>query len=197
LRPSSDFEWLKGSPPAVLPAVMGMIADMFTEDQRGRALGWWAGANGLGQAIGPTFGGVVVQVASWRWVFVPIVPLALSALVATIRLVPRDRGAGVAGPLEWRGAATLTSGAALVICSTVAVSQSRAVAAPVLAVLGVGMLSLVVVTRRAPTFLSPQLVREPSYLRSRLPAQMFCLGAIWSERLYLTRQGGRRPRRRA
>ncbi|HEY9523002.1 MAG TPA: MFS transporter, partial [Thermopolyspora sp.] len=76
---------------AVLPAVMGMIADIFTERQRGRALGWWAGVNGLGQAVGPTFGGVMAQFASWRWVFVPAVPLALLALVTTIRLVPADR----------------------------------------------------------------------------------------------------------
>ncbi|MEU6752782.1 MFS transporter, partial [Spirillospora sp. NPDC046719] len=42
---------------AMLPAVMALIAARFDGDRRGRALGLWAAANGVGQAAGPALGG--------------------------------------------------------------------------------------------------------------------------------------------
>lgn len=176
---------------AILPVVMGMIASLFGPQRRGRALGAWAAANGLGQAAGPSLGGMLAQLASWRWIFLPIAPLALLALVAAVRLVPGDGGRPVA--LEWRGGLSLTTGAALVIVAAAAVAQPEVPgylpavsAAGGAALLGV----FIAVTRRAARpFVSPRLVREPSYLRASLAvfAQMFCLGAtLLGVALYLT-----------
>lgn len=180
---------------AVLPVVMGMIASLFGPAQRGRALGAWAAANGLGQAAGPTMGGVLADVASWRWVFVPIPPLALLALAATLRYVPPDRGRPI--PLEWRGALTLTGGAALVLAAATAESQPDVphYVAPLLAIAGVATLALfaILVRRTTDPFVSPLLIRTPSYLRSSLAvfAQMFCLGAtLLGVALYLTQRSG-------
>lgn len=178
---------------AILPAVMGMIADLFTPDQRGRALGWWAGANGLGQAVGPTLGGLVAHVASWRWIFVPVAPLAVLALMGTLRWVPDAEGRGVS--LEWRGALTLTAGTALVIGAAAAVSQPVSAVLPAsLTVAGVvALAAFAALSRTRPhPFVAPRLVREPSYLRSSLAVftQMFCLGATTlGVALHLTRNG--------
>jgi MFS family permease len=179
---------------AVLPTVMGLIADIFTVDRRARAIGAWAAVNGIGQAVGPPVGGLVSEWAGWRWVFVPIVPLALLTLAATFRLVPRDRGRHL--PLDWRGAASLTLGAALLIAAATTVSLPHVPRAVPAVLAGVGLLSLGLygwlATRTAHPFVALDLILESRFLRSCLAvfAQMFCLGAtLVAVPLYLTGEG--------
>ena len=55
------------------PAV-ALTGLMFTGEQRTRALAAWAAASGLGLGVGPIIGGLVISVASWRWIFLILVP---------------------------------------------------------------------------------------------------------------------------
>lgn len=180
---------------AILPVVMALIAEIFGPVRRGRALGWWAAVNGLGQAVGPPAGGFLAGAFGWRSIFWPVVPLAAVAVVGALRLVPADRGRAV--HLEWRGALSLTAGAALLLSSATAV-PTLGWRSPAVAVLLLAGLSLLVVFRRvasraATPFIPVSLLREPSYLRSCLAVtgQMFCLGAtLLGVPLYLTRSQG-------
>ncbi|MEK2488966.1 MFS transporter [Kitasatospora purpeofusca] len=71
-----------------------------------RALGVQAAAQGLGLALGPSLGGLLVAHASWRWVFWINVPVALVGIVAGWFLLPRTRvEAGPALPRPRPGAA--------------------------------------------------------------------------------------------
>ncbi|WP_406114161.1 MFS transporter [Kitasatospora purpeofusca] len=56
-----------------------------------RALGVQAAAQGLGLALGPSLGGLLVAHASWRWVFWINVPVAVVGIVAGWFLLPRTR----------------------------------------------------------------------------------------------------------
>jgi MFS transporter, DHA2 family, methylenomycin A resistance protein len=51
--------------------------------ERTRALGLWASCNGLAFVIGPTVGGVLVDAAGWRSIFLLIVPICIVALAFT------------------------------------------------------------------------------------------------------------------
>ena len=51
--------------------------------ERARALGLWASCNGLAFVIGPTVGGVLVDAAGWRSIFLLIVPICIVALALT------------------------------------------------------------------------------------------------------------------
>lgn len=189
------FRVLQGaSTAAVLPTVMGLIADLFAETRRGRAIGLWASVNGLGQAVGPPLGGVMAEWLTWRWMFVPIIPLALLALGATLRLVPHTPGRTV--DLDVRSAVTLTVGSTLVIAAVTAIPQDLpAYTAPALGAAGMAVLGAFAASIRKARepFVSPALVRDRAYLRSNLAvfAQMFCLGAtILGVPLYLTSTEG-------
>lgn len=166
---------------AVLPGVMSLIASMFGNDRRGRALGFWAAVNGAGQAAGPVVGGLLAGWFGWRAIFWPTVPLALLALVMALWLVPRD--AGRPAPLEWRGAVLLTLSAAQLLFAAGAVAPLGA-SSPFVwcaALLGVATATLYVLVERgrANAFLPPGLLLETRYLRSSsaVVTQMFCLGA--------------------
>lgn len=71
------------------PGSLAIIEATLRRDDRGRGVGAWSGLGGVAGAIGPLVGGLVVE-ASWRWVFLLNLPIAVLALVLS-RWVPESR----------------------------------------------------------------------------------------------------------
>ena len=69
----------------------------------------------LGPILGPVIGGLIVDSASWRWIFYVNVPIAAAALVLAARLLKADAGRADAGRLDWTGLALLSPGLAGVV----------------------------------------------------------------------------------
>ncbi len=77
---------------------------MFAPSERPRATGVWSGAARFATALGPLVGGLLIA-ASWRWIFLVNVPLALVTLAVTRRWVPATRDADATGRVDVAGAA--------------------------------------------------------------------------------------------
>ncbi|MGW5202729.1 MFS transporter [Streptomyces spiralis] len=168
----------------VLPLVMVLVVQVLGEERRGRALSLWAAANGAGQALGPTTGGLLSELFGWRAVFWQIVPLAVLVVLGGRLLLPADDRTAPRPRLDWPGALTITGTAALFLLSTSAV-PSQGVGAPMVwgtAVAGLlALAAFVLVERGRPApFLRPRHLLELRYLRSSAAAgtQMFALGAV-------------------
>ncbi len=65
---------------ALLPLSFTIAGDIFTVEQRTRIQGLFSGVWGVASLVGPVIGGLLVQYASWRWVFYVNVPLGLLAV---------------------------------------------------------------------------------------------------------------------
>ncbi|HEX4682447.1 MAG TPA: MFS transporter [Gemmatimonadaceae bacterium] len=65
-----------------------LLTDAVPKTQQGHALGWGAVATAVGASAGPTVGGFLTAYASWRWIFYVNVPIALVAVLASLRLLP-------------------------------------------------------------------------------------------------------------
>jgi EmrB/QacA subfamily drug resistance transporter len=74
----------------VLPTIMAVVAYLFDKKQRGRAIGFWALANGAGHALGPFIGGFLVQNLGWNSIFLIQVPFCLLCILLVWRLLPDD-----------------------------------------------------------------------------------------------------------
>jgi EmrB/QacA subfamily drug resistance transporter len=96
---------LQGIGAALLtPGSLALLQASFVPSDRSRAIGTWSGFSGIASAAGPLVGGYLISAASWRWVFYINVPLALAAVVVTLRFVPESKDPSTAGRLDYRGA---------------------------------------------------------------------------------------------
>jgi EmrB/QacA subfamily drug resistance transporter len=85
-----------------------LLIASFAPEERGRVLGFFGAAVGVGLALGPPLGGLIVAHASWRWIFLINVPLGAAALTLGLKRLPFDRGLDRREPLDF-GAAALWS----------------------------------------------------------------------------------------
>jgi EmrB/QacA subfamily drug resistance transporter len=125
----------------------------------------------LAPAIAPLVGGVIVTFGSWRWLFLPNVPLGLAAfLVGTVLMRPSTRRTSNVSPLDWRGL-TLTGTAlgGLVYSAFVAgelTSSWSRVALYLVASLIVMALAVTYLRRRREPFLDLSVLRVTTFRQS-------------------------------
>jgi EmrB/QacA subfamily drug resistance transporter len=92
------------------PGSLAIIEASFRAEDRGPAIGAWSGLGGVTAAIGPFLGGWLVQAASWRWIFLINLPLAVVVVVVAQRHVPESRDPSVGARLDYAGAALAAVG---------------------------------------------------------------------------------------
>ena len=86
------------------PGSLAIISASLHPDDRARAIGAWSGLGGLSAAIGPFLGGYLIDVWSWRLVFLVNLPLALVVVLVGLRHVPESRDPAAHGRFDVLGA---------------------------------------------------------------------------------------------
>lgn len=77
----------------IFPVAAAVIGDTFPKEKRGSALGLIGAVFGLAFLIGPLLAGVLLKYASWRWLFLINIPIAVLLSLAAARLLPASRPA--------------------------------------------------------------------------------------------------------
>jgi EmrB/QacA subfamily drug resistance transporter len=78
---------------AMVPVSLTILMSAFPRHQHGMATALWGVMGSVAAAVGPTLGGVLVQYASWHWIFFVNVPIAAVTLAGTAWLVPEHKRA--------------------------------------------------------------------------------------------------------
>ena len=87
------FRFMKGvAAGIVVPSTMAMLYRYLPRHAQAGSLGTVALAQSVGGAIGPTLAGLVLQVSTWRILFLINVPLAFISLVLLYGNVPKEAG---------------------------------------------------------------------------------------------------------
>lgn len=71
----------------ILPSGNALILDAFPLNRRASGIAVMSAMGGISAAVGPALGGVIIDAASWRWVFFVSVPTAALALVLAQRIL--------------------------------------------------------------------------------------------------------------
>ncbi len=92
----------------MMPNTLSIISNVFPPEERGKAMGFWGGVSGISLALGPSLGGLLVEAASWRWIFFINVPIGLILLPVAYRFVPESTEPGAAKQIDYPGVIVLT-----------------------------------------------------------------------------------------
>jgi EmrB/QacA subfamily drug resistance transporter len=149
----------------MMPATLSIISNAFPPQERGRAIGTWAGVSAIALAIGPLVGGWMVEHLSWQAIFLINVPVAAVAVVVTLWAAHESRDETAVRTVDVPGVLTLGAGVGTLVLGLVEGNSWGWDSPAVLALFGVAIASLVafgVIERRVK---NPML--DFSYFKSR------------------------------
>ncbi|MCX2456445.1 MFS transporter [Lacticaseibacillus nasuensis] len=153
---------------------MGIVSDAVPDRQRAETLAIISMFISVGSISGPALGGLLISVASWRWIYLLNVPLGLIALWLGARTVPLTRPSRTAVGQIWRaanwaGQNLFTAGILLFFGggSLLAVPSQRWLAIGALLVgAGLTVYSFVQDDHANTPWIAPSLLRNPDYMIS-------------------------------
>jgi EmrB/QacA subfamily drug resistance transporter len=154
------------------PGSLAIISAYFNSQERGRAIGTWSSLTSVTAILGPVLGGVLVQYASWRFVFFINLPLAVLVLFLTTRHVPESRDDADKGRLDLPGAVFATLGLGALTYGLIQAGAAGLTDAAALTALGIGAVALiifVIIEARTATPMMPLgLFRSPTFAGANL-----------------------------
>jgi EmrB/QacA subfamily drug resistance transporter len=104
---------LQGAFGALLtPSALAVIVATFTPAERGAAIGTWTAWTGIAAVAGPLGGGIIIDQASWRWIFAINIPFVIATLMLVRIAVPARPLGGHRPSVDWLGAALCALGLA-------------------------------------------------------------------------------------
>jgi EmrB/QacA subfamily drug resistance transporter len=89
----------------VAPTSLAIIADKFPRNERGLAIGIWAGVSASALGLGPLFGAIINDSLGWRWIFLLNVPVGLGAWLVVRAVLGESRVSDAPRHLDAAGAA--------------------------------------------------------------------------------------------
>ncbi|MBV9002653.1 MAG: MFS transporter [Solirubrobacterales bacterium] len=139
----------------MMPATLSIITQVFPAEQRGTAIGTWAGVSALALAIGPVVGGFLTEDVSWRAIFFINPPIAVGAVAVTLFAARESRDETAGRGVDFTGIATLTAGLTALVLALVESNawhwgSPRIVALFVVAVVALGAFVVTELRVRAP-----------------------------------------------
>ncbi|MGH7506353.1 MAG: MFS transporter, partial [Longimicrobiales bacterium] len=101
----------------VIPVAITIIGDIYTLEERGRVQGLFSGVWAVASLVGPAVGGLVTDLASWRWVFYFNIPFGIIAALM-VRTFLREKALRREHRLDVLGTVLLTGAVCLLLVAT-------------------------------------------------------------------------------
>jgi EmrB/QacA subfamily drug resistance transporter len=126
----------------MMPATLSIITQAFPAEQRGTAIGTWAGVSALALAIGPVVGGFLTEDVSWRAIFFINPPIAVIAIAMTLFATRESRDETVGRTIDFAGISTITIGLTALVLALVEANTWHWGSARVISLLVVAAIAL-------------------------------------------------------
>jgi EmrB/QacA subfamily drug resistance transporter len=166
-----------------VPESLALISVTFGGDERGRAIGTWSGFASLTGAAGPVIGGYLAQSASWRWVFLINVPIAILVLAIAVLRVPESRDEDAGRTIDIRGALLATLGLGTLVYGLIRVQlPAGRVEGGAWIVLGASVLAAFVIVERREA--------HPMMPLAMFGSRVFSIANLYTLALYMALGGG-------
>ncbi len=179
------FRVIQGAGAGILaPLGFAMTVLVFPPEQRGRGLALIAIVALVSTALGPVIGGVLVEIASWHWIFLINIPFGILGVILALRWWPETWDLTAGREVDLKGM-LLLGGA--VFFMTVALVETNPFAGDLALWLslmqGAILLGVLFVwwERRAPSpLITPGLISNRQFRNANIGMLFFAAGAIGS-----------------
>jgi EmrB/QacA subfamily drug resistance transporter len=127
----------------MMPGTLSIITQSFPPEQRGMAIGTWAGVSAMALAIGPVLGGFLTESVSWRAIFFINPPIAVGAVAVTLFAAHESRDETVDRTVDFPGIAVITIGLTALVLALVEGNSWHWGSTRVVALLAIAVSSLI------------------------------------------------------
>jgi len=149
----------------MMPATLSLITQAFPPEQRGTAIGTWAGVSALALAIGPVVGGFLTEDVSWRAIFFINPPIAVGAVAVALFAARESRDETVGRSVDFPGIAALTLGLTALVLALVEGNTWHWGSTRIISLFVVAVLGLTLFVALEPRVRAPML--DFSFFRTR------------------------------
>ncbi len=149
----------------MMPATLSIITNAFPPQERGKAIGTWAGASAVALAIGPVVGGFLVEHVSWQSIFLINVPVSVAAVFVTLWAAHESRDESAPRTVDVPGVVAASLGLGAFVLALVEGNSWGWGSAAILALFAVaagGLAAFIAIENRSP---APMV--DFSFFRSR------------------------------
>lgn len=179
---------------AIVPTGLAVLRTNLDAAGRRTGIAAWTGALAVALAVGPALGGLLSEVAHWRWIFLGNVPACVAAAVLAYLVLPARRITRPT-PLPLRSTAALTAAVFTVTATVLSVGGEGPVAA-LAALSGAACLLFVSVERSAAHPLFPAGLARSVFVGGTVAQALWGLavsGVLFVLPLHLHRAEGFTP----
>lgn len=171
------------------PGSLALIQSSFRPADRAPAIGVWSSLSGVAGLVGPFLGGALIDLVSWRLVFLLNVPLAVLVVALAGRHVPESRAPGPHGRFDVLGAVLGAVALGALTYALITAGERSGIDVVVAAVAAVVTGALFVVReRRTPSpMLPPRLFADRQFTGANL-ATLAVYGALGGSSLFVVLQ---------
>jgi EmrB/QacA subfamily drug resistance transporter len=164
----------------MMPGTLSIITNAFPPQERGKAIGLWAGVSAIALALGPLVGGWLTEDVTWRAIFFINIPIAVIAVFVTLFAAEESRDETASRQVDVPGIATLTLGLTALVLALVEGNSwgwsSPAIVALLAAAVG-GLASFLLIERRsAAPIVDFAFFRSRSFLGANIVAFSISFG---------------------
>ena len=158
----------------MMPATLSIITVTFPPEERGKAIGTWAGVSALALAIGPVVGGALTEYVTWRAIFFLNLPVAVGAVAVTLFAAHESRDESSRHSIDWPGIVAISTGLTALVLALIEGNSWGWGSPEIVALLltaAVGLIGFAVVERRVPEpMVDFELFRSQTFLGTNLIA---------------------------
>jgi len=173
----------------MMPATLSIITQAFPPEQRGTAIGTWAGVSALALAIGPVVGGFLTEYVSWRAIFFINPPIAIVAVAVTLFATRESRDETVDKTVDYAGIGAVTIGLTALVLALVEGNSWHWGSARVISLLivaAVALVGFVLIERRVKApIVNFAFFRSRTFLGANLVAFLISF-AMFAQFFFLT-----------
>lgn len=172
-----------------------IVAVAASTTQRAQAIGLWAGANVVALGAGPFLSGWLTEWTGWRWLYLPVLVLALATIACGVIAADRSRDER-SSRLDWGGQLTATAGIVALVYGVIHAGSAGWSSPPTMVAIAIGLLLLVaflaVEQRSANPAIEPRLFLSPGFGAAGVAAMavLFAvIGTVFVLSLYFAHRG--------